>query len=1259
MAALAGLPASQLCGGFFRTFFPAAGLAWQELCGKTAAEGTEGRLTDYTILPGQRVRMRCYQPAPGSCACCLEVDGEEPDQNQPGAADGGTAVYRVGERPELIYISPGAAALTGHTPKEYQCLAKEDALFSCWPGERETAESFLMDACGEEPPHTGAVLWLRHRNGTPVWVQARGRVIGTDGKAPLLQFNFRNVALPNKMKQNILTHQVIFDLAVNSEDVIVWTYNPATHTLYETESSRAVHPGTAMETPDFVEQSIRSGVVKAESVDAFRELYRRVEAGEPEVSGDIWFARRDGSGWWCERIWYTNLLDDKGNCSLSIGVGKNITDVLRNKAERQQMEMALSFTSIVLCSYNVKRDVFTSFSPGAERIGLGTRPGEGYMDRVKRGYVMPDSVQDYIHLYQALGRGEKTASAVIHYDPAKTSGIEWLKLNYSAIYDSKGHVEMGVAVGEDITELMCARRKFEWEKRELEGLQSDTLLSKYKINLTKNTLENCMHSDRLIPLRPENGYTEWVESAAVRGETQEMRDALRWKLSPQNLTWLHEMGAGPLQAEYRLQMADGRYSWVRTTVRCEKDPETGDLMGFMSTCDINGEKQMEMIINRILDLHFEFLGLLDLSTQQITNYHHSKLGAPLGSSRDVDYFKDVSDFVERFLPPELRKDAFTAFSIPQLCQALADQDSHSIVFPACEQSVRRIKKWQYMYLDQSRTVIVVIRTDITDITLEQERQQQALREALIQAKQASRAKTQFLSRMSHELRTPMNTIIGMSEVAAHTLNDPKRAGACLDKVKMSAHLLLALINDILDMSRIESGKVLLKSEEFNFRSFLRGVNDIALELAEEKGVAYTCLQVGFLEETYGGDVLKLQQILLNLLSNAIKFTPQGGKVQLLVFQKEAEKEGKARMCFTVSDTGVGIEEAFLPKLFEPFEQEGPKRTGTCGGTGLGLAICKCFVEMMDGTIGVSSIEGVGSKFTVEVTLSSGMKALRRANQAGKKCWDGFSALVADDEAVICEQAVGLLSQLGFQTECVASGFDALKKVELRGGQGKPYDLILMDWQMPGMNGQEAARRIRPITGSGTAILLMTAYDRDDLAEESWESGIDQVITKPIFKATLGMALEQFYLRKERERQECGPRKYDFRDRRILLVEDHALNAEVASRLLAMKGCTVERAKNGVEAIEAITLSPPGFFDAVLMDVVMPVMDGLTAARAIRQLKKEKAQTVPILGMSANVFEENEEKSREAGMNLFLSKPIDPEVLYQALEHCFRGEDRER
>ena len=274
---------------------------------------------------------------------------------------------------------------------------------------------------------------------------------------------------------------------------------------------------------------------------------------------------------------------------------------------------------------------------------------------------------------------------------------------------------------------------------------------------------------------------------------------------------------------------------------------------------------------------------------------------------------------------------------------------------------------------------------------------------------------------------------------------------------------------------------------------------------------------------------------------------------------------------------------------------------------------------MDGTIGVSSIEGVGSKFTVEVTLSSGMKALRRANQAGKKCWDGFSALVADDEAVICEQAVGLLSQLGFQTECVASGFDALKKVELRGGQGKPYDLILMDWQMPGMNGQEAARRIRPITGSGTAILLMTAYDRDDLAEESWESGIDQVITKPIFKATLGMALEQFYLRKERERQECGPRKYDFRDRRILLVEDHALNAEVASRLLAMKGCTVERAKNGVEAIEAITLSPPEFFDAVLMDIVMPVMDGLTAARAIRQLKKEKAQTVPILGMSCLLY----------------------------------------
>ena len=547
-------------------------------------------------------------------------------------------------------------------------------------------------------------------------------------------------------------------------------------------------------------------------------------------------------------------------------------------------------------------------------------------------------------------------------------------------------------------------------------------------------------------------------------------------------------------------------------------------------------------------------------------------------------------------------------------------------------------------------LIVVALLILLDIYAQMQKRERQIEVEKILAEESSRAKTSFLSNMSHEIRTPMNAIIGLDNIALRDPDLNPRTREHLEKIGASARHLLGLINDILDMSRIESGRMVLKNEEFSFREFLDQINIIINGQCQDKGLRYECQIVGSVSDYYYGDDMKLKQVLINILGNAVKFTDTPGQVDLIV-EETARFEGLCTLRFIMRDTGVGMDEAFIPKLFEAFSQEDATSTNRYGGSGLGMSITKNFVEMMNGDIDVKSKKGVGSTFTVTVTLkASGRSAQAEHNLALP---DGLRAFVVDDDGIACEHTQVVLRSLGIEAETCTDPREAMRVIRAAHDQGRDWPLLLTDYKMPGLNGLELVRSLRAFDGGRTAVIMLTGYNWDIIEEEAHAEGVDAIMAKPLFSDSLLRQIHAVLLKKSGglspQASAIQPLpESTLAGRRVLMAEDVEQNAEILADLLDLENVESEHAQNGEIAVRMFRESPVGYYDAVLMDVRMPVMDGLSATRAIRALNREDAKTVPIIAMTANVFDEDVERSLQAGMNAHLSKPIEPEHMYETM-----------
>ena len=523
---------------------------------------------------------------------------------------------------------------------------------------------------------------------------------------------------------------------------------------------------------------------------------------------------------------------------------------------------------------------------------------------------------------------------------------------------------------------------------------------------------------------------------------------------------------------------------------------------------------------------------------------------------------------------------------------------------------------------------------------------QALSEAVAAAEAASRAKSTFLSNMSHDIRTPMNAIIGFTTLAVSNIDNQERVKDYLTKTLSSSRHLLALINDILDMSRIESGKLQLEETEVNLAEMLHDIKTIVSGQIHAKQLELYMDALDVADEDVYCDRTRMGQILLNLLSNAIKFTPAGGTVSVRVRQLAGTVRGCAQYEFRVRDNGIGMSTEFAQKIFEPFERERTSTVSRIQGTGLGMAITRNIVEMMGGTIKVQTEKNRGTEFIICLPLRV-QTGTRHEEKIAELA--GLKALVVDDDFNTCDSVAKLLTRVGMRAEWTLSGREAVLRARQSIELGDPCRAYIIDWRLPDMNGIEVTRRIRSLNDD-TPIIILTAYDWSDIEAEARAAGVTAFCSKPMFLSDLRDTLLTAIGHMQTETQDILPGKNaDFRGRHILLVEDNELNREIAIAILHEYGFRVDTAENGAVAVEKVRTSDPGRYDLVLMDVQMPVMDGCTATQRIRALKDPARAAVPIVAMTANVFEEERKRAFDCGMNGFLSKPIVIEELMDALK----------
>ena len=531
------------------------------------------------------------------------------------------------------------------------------------------------------------------------------------------------------------------------------------------------------------------------------------------------------------------------------------------------------------------------------------------------------------------------------------------------------------------------------------------------------------------------------------------------------------------------------------------------------------------------------------------------------------------------------------------------------------------------------------------------RMNQTLSQALQVAKSANEAKSNFLSNISHDIRTPMNAMLGFSALLGKNADNPDKVREYAKKITSSGNHLLNLINDVLDMSKIESGKTSLNLTEFRLAELIEEIYTLVLPQMRMKKLDFELRSKGSLPEVIVADRMRINQILLNLLSNAIKYTPEGGSVTLTAEGKKKNVRNTAHLRFTVEDNGYGMSAEFMKKIFEPFAREKDERKSGIQGTGLGMAITQNIVDLLGGTISVESSPGQGSTFSVDLELQT------VAGEQEKEFWKEHGItrmLVADDMEEVCVDVRDLMAETGVEVDCAIGGKEAVRMASAAAEIHEEYHIILLDWKMADMDGIEAAGKIKERAGNNAPVMVLTSYDFEDVEEQAREAGISAFLHKPFFVSNLRRAVEESLVSVNyRDRSDSPDEGGEFTGMHVLAAEDNEPNAEILTELLKTEGIECDIAVDGKAAVDLFNASEPGYYDMIFMDIDMPVMDGYEASEQIRSSIHPDGATVPIVAMTAFVFEEDIKRALDAGMNAHTAKPIDMERVKAILRQLRR------
>ena len=829
----------------------------------------------------------------------------------------------------------------------------------------------------------------------------------------------------------------------------------------------------------------------------------------------------------------------------------------------------------------------------------------------------------------------------------------------SPLYDVDGSVMGTVGLGVDVTKERAYANELIRKNQTLE-----TLFSTIDCGVVRHTLDG----SRIISINPAA-----LEILGYESEEELMQDGFAL-IAPtvidkedlaEKIRSLKEPGDA-VSVEYSVRHANGEIRHIMGDFKLIE--EDGELFYQRYLLDCTAQKtkeererkeaekrQMELIY--ALCAEYNVVCSFDLKSGRgrllRTGECKNNLLEPIFSGELL-----LEDCIEKYIAAgvyeEDKEMLRKAASKEALEEALSTKMIHSVNYrnTCCgemryfQMKVARAGDWE-----TNRGVVLGFRS--VDEETRSDREKNALLEdALVQANRASKAKSTFLSNMSHDIRTPMNAIIGFTTLALTHIDHAKQVEEYLKKIMTSGNHLLSLINDILDMSHIESGRIHLEEEPCSLPDILHELRNITQGDVHTKQLDLYMDAVDIRHEEIYCDRLRLNQVLLNLLGNAIKYTGVGGMVSLKVVEKAETMAGYANYEFHIKDTGIGMSEEFVSRIFEPFERERNSTISGIEGTGLGMAITKNIVDMMNGTITVNSKQGVGTECTVSLVLrlSGGEKISRDIPEL-----KGFRALVVDDDFNTCDSVSAMLQQVGMRAEWTLSGKEAVLRTRQAVMRDDRYFVYVVDWLLPDMNGVEVARRIRQETGEDVPIIVLTAYDWSDIEEEARAAGVTAFCSKPLFFSELHRCLHSIVNTDKVCNAEKEEQKKAYSGR-ILLTEDNELNKEIAEALLKEAGLTVEVAGNGQEAVEMLQKSAPGYYQVILMDIQMPVMNGYEATRRIRELEDKDLASIPILAMTANAFEEDKREALRNGMNGHIAKPIDIANLMETLDEVLEKGD---
>lgn len=853
-----------------------------------------------------------------------------------------------------------------------------------------------------------------------------------------------------------------------------------------------------------------------------------------------------------------------------------------------------------------------------------------------------------------------TRRTCISEETIQTGGGERLLTTYkSPLYDLDGSVMGTVGVAIDITQERAYEQAIRQKNRTLEtlfttmdcGVMCHSLDGSRILSINRAALEILGYETQEEMLR--DGF-QTVANSVLDEDKPKLRNCIRS---------LDTVGDS-VSVEYRVRHGDGRLLHVMGNIKLVQ--ENGELFYQRFLLDCTAQKQREeqersekeqqqMALVQALCIDYSLVCFFDLDTG---------LGYPLriaeGSRQQLEEIfggairlqECMEQYIQQYVYPEDQALLRQTVSAEWLVKELGEKQ-------LCYANYRTAANGEMEYFqikavcagswDKSRGIVLGLRSVDAETRSELEKKS-LLEDALLQANRASKAKSVFLSNMSHDIRTPMNAIVGFTALAITHIEQREQVEGYLQKIMTSGNHLLSLINDILDMSRIESGKMHLEEAPCSLPDILHGLRNIIQADIHAKQLEFYIDAVDVVNEEICCDKLRLNQLLLNLLSNSVKYTPAGGIVSMRIIEKPGAPAGYGSYEFYVRDTGIGMSPEFVARIFEPFERERNSTISGIQGTGLGMAITKNIVDMMNGTISVKSEQGTGTEFMVSLTfrLNEGEKEPQTIPELAN-----CRALVVDDDFNTCDSVSYMLQQIGMRAEWTLSGKEAVLRTRQAVMREDNYCVYIIDWLLPDMNGVEVTRRIRKEMGENVPIIVLTAYDWADIEEEAREAGVTAFCSKPLFLSELRRCLRSVVSTEKPELVNAVKVDAGHHTGHILLAEDNELNQEIAQAILEEAGFTLDVAENGAMAVEMIKHASPGYYRLVLMDIQMPVMDGYAAAKAIRALPDRELASVPILAMTANAFEEDKQAALKCGMNGHIAKPIHIGKLLETLDEILK------